>query len=165
MVMTLEEVGKLLAMIAAFDGRTSGKAEIHAWNEINTRGRWTYDEAREQVAQYFERDQPGWLMPGKLNDLIRSHRRDEMDRRQALPRGGAASDGSYGVVGDDPAWGRNNSPELESIHTECIKFACGYCKQPIGDRCMNLVTKNGTKIPHLDRLKVAGISDDFPPRP
>lgn len=85
--MNLEEVGRLLGMIAAFDGRTSGHTELHAWNEIAQRGRWTYDEARAQVLSYFEGDQgERWLMPGRLNTMIRARRQDEM-ARSAAPQG------------------------------------------------------------------------------
>lgn len=164
--MTEQEVGMLLARIAAFDGRTSGASEIHAWALIAERGRWTMDEATEQVVKFFERDQPGWLMPGKVNQMIREDRQDKHMRTPVHPAGVGVLDGSSPYpIGDDPDWGKSNSPELESIHQVCLPFVCEYCKQPAGSRCMNLVTKNGTKIPHLSRLKQAGVNNEFPPRP
>lgn len=84
--MDLEEVSRLLGMIAAFDGRTSGQGELHAWNEIAQRGKWTYAEARAQVLNYFESDQgERWLMPGRLNTMIRMQRQDDMARRPIAP--------------------------------------------------------------------------------
>ena len=93
-VMGMPQVSRLLGMIAAFDGRTSGESELHAWHEIATRGRWTYDEAREQVLKHFELDESGWLMPGRINTMIRMARQDRLSRRPVAPLDGTA-DAAY----------------------------------------------------------------------
>jgi hypothetical protein len=80
-VMDAEEITRLLGMIAAFDGRTSGASEVLAWQEIAARGRWTYDEARAAVLKHFEEDHEKWLMPGRVNKIIRETRQDSFMRQ------------------------------------------------------------------------------------
>jgi hypothetical protein len=160
--MTTQQITTLLARIGAFDARTVGESEIQAWGLIAERGRWTLAEATEQVIKYFETDQPGWLMPGKINAMIREARQDRAMREPIAPPVRGVLDGGPWPVGDDPHWGARNSPELELIHSVCMPFFCAYCHQPANERCKNRVTGNATKIPHLSRLQQAGVNHNYP---
>lgn len=85
-VMDEAEIGILLGRIAAFDARTVGQSEIQGWLLIAQRGRWTLSEATEQVINYFSTDAGGsWLMPGKINTMIRMERQDRLSRRAVAP--------------------------------------------------------------------------------
>ncbi len=81
-VMDETEIGILLGRIAAFDARTVGQSEITAWLLIAQRGRWTLTEATEQVINYFSTDAgTNWLMPGRINTMIRMARQDSAMRQ------------------------------------------------------------------------------------
>ena len=84
-VMDAAEVTTLLARISAFDARTVGQSEVQAWTLIAQRGKWTLAEATEQVINYFALDEPGWLMPGRINTMIRMARQDSLERRPVAP--------------------------------------------------------------------------------
>lgn len=158
-------LAKLLAYIAAFDQRLDiGEAQVEAWHAIAVEYRWTYAEAEVQVRKFFANNTTReFLDVGTLNGLIRRSRQDRLSREAAPPRPqGQPADGDFVPVGDDPHWGARNSPELEKIHAVCLPFTCEYCGQKPGERCMNKITKNGTKIPHLSRLKQAGVSRSYP---
>lgn len=157
----------LLAKASGYDRRfLPGEVDVEAFCEVAREWRWNSHEVHTQIKKWGAVRKPEEGMePALLNRLIREARQDAAMRAaapKALPAAGVFDANDGYPVGDDPAWGRNNSPELERIHEACMPFDCEYCKQSAGSRCMNRITKNGTKIPHLSRLKQAGVSGSFP---
>lgn len=151
--MSSMEVAGLLSVISTYDARMTGPSEIASWSEAARRGRWTYPEAVEAVHQHFAFDtKNNWLMPGTVTGAIRAARQARLDQEPAPTAG--VIDGGW-PVGDDPHWGRRNSPELELVHEEAMPFPCSFCGARAGVRCTNQVTRNATKIPHANRLVAA----------
>jgi hypothetical protein len=151
-------VAKLLAFIQGYDNRfTWDRDVLLLWQDAAREGRWTEFEAAQAIrAFYLDNEADEFISIGKVNRRIRRARQDRMSR-EAAPRGGdAAIDGTGYAVGDDPAWGANNSAELEQVHREALVVACPSCHQGVEERCKNTITGNATKVPHLKRMKAAG---------
>jgi hypothetical protein len=151
--MSSMEIMGLLSVISSYDARTTGPSEVASWSEAARRARWTYAEAVEAVHQHFAFDtKNSWLMPGTVTAAVRAARQARAEREPAPVVG--VIDGGW-PTGDDPHWGRRNSAELEQVHEEASAFPCSYCgAQPVA-RCINQVTGNATKIPHVTRLVAA----------
>lgn len=78
-VMERHDVRRLLAVVMSYDNRNPGDANVEAWLEAATLGRWTFPEARMAVAAHFQRSTE-WLMPAHVGALIRSWRADASHR-------------------------------------------------------------------------------------
>lgn len=84
--MTRSEIAKILALAAARDRRTVGRADVAAWT-TDLAG-ITYDEAEEAVSRHF-RETTDWLMPAHIIAHVKDIRAEAMRRRphevRALP--------------------------------------------------------------------------------
>jgi hypothetical protein len=163
--MSAAVMAELLAFVQAFDKNfVPDELDVQAYLVVARDYRWTFHEAEAAIRKWGGDHPEGQRMdPSVLNRLVRTARQDRLSREAAPARPqGQPYDGDLTPVGDDPYWGKNNSPELEKIHEVCLPFTCEHCGQKPGERCMNKITKNGTKIPHLSRLKQAGVSRSYP---
>jgi hypothetical protein len=83
--MTPDETIDLLTMIATFDQRTVGEADVAAWHAIATETDWTWPLARRAVIEHHKRggDRPR-IKPGHITDAIDAAR--DLIRRQVFQR-------------------------------------------------------------------------------
>ena len=74
--MTEDEVIDLLSLIAAFDQRTVGRADVQAWHTIAVEARWTWPLARRAVLDYHRSggDKPR-IRPAHVTDILSDLRR------------------------------------------------------------------------------------------
>jgi hypothetical protein len=153
-------IAEMLAYIQAFDKSfVPDELDVRAFHAVAQDNRWNHHEALATIRKWGGNHPEGQrLDPALLNRLIRMARQDQMSR-QAAPQPGdrAAVDGTGEAVGDDPDWGQNNSAALEQVHREANVVACPACHAEIEARCKNTLTGNATKIPHLKRMRAAGI--------
>lgn len=71
--MTKAEIALLLALMASYDQRTIGDADVEAWYATAQHARWTNDDAkRAVVAHYAESTQR--IMPADITAGIRARR-------------------------------------------------------------------------------------------
>lgn len=61
--MNYEDIGKLLAYIAAFDKRTVGTADVLAWHDVLSD--LSFDAAKEAVRRWYA-DNDGMIMPANV---------------------------------------------------------------------------------------------------
>lgn len=80
--MTPDETKKLLAVVAAFDGRKPSEATAHAWHDTANRNRWTFPEAVEAVKAHYGANTE-WIMPGHVTKMIKDRRQDQALRDTA----------------------------------------------------------------------------------
>lgn len=153
MTVTLDQAASLLAVAAAFDQRTIGRADATAWQAALTD--LDFEASRDAVVEHYrshrERvtvaDIRGQVRAAQRRRAEDRHNRDVLTDARAIP--GTLNDGW--PVGDDPHWGRHNSLDLLQIHAETNVVPCRYCQAEAG-RCINKTTGNATKIPHSKRL-------------
>jgi hypothetical protein len=69
--MTPAEVAEVLAMVAAFDRRTVGRADVAAWHLVL--GDLEASDVREAVAEHFS-GRRDWLMPADIRDSVKAKR-------------------------------------------------------------------------------------------
>lgn len=160
--MSLAVITELLAFVQAFDKNfVPDEMDVRAYHAVAQDHRWTHHEASTVIRKWGGEHPEGQRMdPALLNRLIRTARNDRLSREAGLvARDGddSAIDGTGQPVGDDPAWGTRNSPELEQVHAEAMVAACPSCHQQINSRCINTRTGNASKIPHPKRMKAAGM--------
>lgn len=75
--MNMSEIATLLAMVAAFDRRTVGEADVVAWHEAI--GDLRLEDARSAVVAHF-RTSRDWLMPLDVRTAVTAMRRDRLER-------------------------------------------------------------------------------------
>jgi hypothetical protein len=73
----MSEIATLLAMVAAFDRRTVGEADVVAWHEAV--GDLRLEDARAAVIAHF-RTSRDWLMPIDVRTAVAALRRDRLER-------------------------------------------------------------------------------------
>lgn len=71
--MTPEQVGAVLGKCAAYDRRTVGETDIHAWTEALDG--ISYDEALEAVRRHY-RATDAWAMPAHIRAIVHGIRED-----------------------------------------------------------------------------------------
>ncbi len=81
--MTEDEVIDLLSIVTAYDKRTVGQGELHAWADAARRGRWTFELASEAVKNHYA-ESADWIMPAHVTQRIKALR-SEPPRSGALP--------------------------------------------------------------------------------
>jgi hypothetical protein len=69
--MNEQEVRAVLATAMAYDNRKPGEANIAAWMEAASRGRWTFEAALEAVHQHYATSTQ-FLMPGHITAVVRA---------------------------------------------------------------------------------------------
>lgn len=79
--MTPQQIGAVLAKCAAYDRRTVGETDIHAWTEALDG--ITYAEALEAIKRHYRID-TGWAMPGHIRAIVHGIREDNR-RHQKHP--------------------------------------------------------------------------------
>lgn len=161
--MTQDEVIDLLSIITAYDKRSTGEGEIHAWSDAAQRGRWTFADAAEAVkAHYAESTQ--WLMPGHVTDRIKVQRRDRPPPH-ALP----PSRRSFQQEHKDScvAWVRDRLDENASRPSPEDRRAahairCPHCGARADRRCWQtswggtpLASRKTMEEPHRERIRAA----------
>lgn len=85
--MTSEEIIDLLTAAAAYDRRTVGEGDVHAWHEVAGRAGWTFHAALVALHQHFATS-TDWLMPGHITTLVRAERRQPARFNRRALRGG-----------------------------------------------------------------------------
>jgi hypothetical protein len=72
-MMSRRDVAKLLTFVAAFDQRTVGEADVAAWFEIATYGRWELPHAQRAVVEHYgsETDR---IMPAHITRRLSERR-------------------------------------------------------------------------------------------
>lgn len=78
--MNRSECAQLLTVVASYDRRTLGEADVIAWH--GTLGDLTFDECRDAVVKHYAQ-QTDWVMPAHLRRLALAARQDAAMR--ALP--------------------------------------------------------------------------------
>lgn len=157
------EIRALLTTIKSYDGRNLNDADVLAWMNASTVGRWDSDQAMNAVHTHYSVE-TSWIMPAHITEFCRQRRIEVTERKareeaqNGIEGGGQIEDGW--PVGDDPWGGKRNSMELEQVHVEAMQFPCEYCQKPAGERCTNRITGNATKIPHVKRLVAARKAQD-----
>lgn len=79
--MTPAEAAELLGYCAAYDRRTLSKLDAQAWAAALPD--ITLDDARQAVVQHYATE-TAWLMPAHVRQLVKTMRRNRLDR-DALP--------------------------------------------------------------------------------
>lgn len=83
--MTIEDLGKLLGVIAAFDKRTVGKADVAAWYQVV--GDLPFTECRDAVLAFQRREGDKMIRPGDVRHAVVSARRGRIDKALSRMRG------------------------------------------------------------------------------
>jgi len=78
--MTTDEVIDLLTVLATYDRRTVGRADVLAWHESAKRAGWTFDEALD-AAHDHHAERTDWCKPGHITERIRASRKSDMPPR------------------------------------------------------------------------------------
>lgn len=73
--MTPAETAEALAMAAAFDRRTVGRADVAAWHAVL--GDLAATDVRDAIAGHY-RDSRDWLMPADIRDRVKATRRTRL---------------------------------------------------------------------------------------
>lgn len=68
--MTKTEVALLLSLIAAYDQRTIGNADVEAWHAVAQHARWDNDKVRQAVVAHYARETRR-IMPADITQNIR----------------------------------------------------------------------------------------------
>lgn len=72
MELTEEEVGAILAVAATYDARTTGRADILAWQEVLEGLDFT--ACRDAVIRWYSTSRPRRIQPGDVRDAVRAAR-------------------------------------------------------------------------------------------
>ena len=68
--MNRNQIIDLLTAASAYDRRTIGEGDVHAWSEAARRAGWTFERALDALhAHYAETSK--WLMPGHITERMR----------------------------------------------------------------------------------------------
>lgn len=162
--MTEDEVIDLLSIITAYDKRSTGQGEVHAWFDAAQRGRWTFVEASEAVKAHYA-ESAAWLMPGHITDRIRAER-SEPPQSHALPQATPSPAGRE-HVDRCVAWlsrrmAENNARPSPTNRRMASAIPCPLCGAKADRRCWQ-TTSNGIPLasgktmeePHRDRITAA----------
>ena len=150
--MTKNEVIDLLSLISAYDKRTAGQSEIHAFGDAATRGRWSFDEAAEAVKGHYA-EETAWLMPAHITKRIKAWR-SAPPRPHALPRiGSTRADPEHirrvvGWLADRMAADKAGRPDEHRAVIGVV--ACPFCGAEVGARCAQ--TTLGRPKPHTPAI-------------
>lgn len=79
--MTPAETAQLLALVAAYDRRTIGRADVQAWHVVLAEV--SYDDARTVVTGHYA-TQTAWIMPAHIVDGVRRIRSERLAGLDAL---------------------------------------------------------------------------------
>lgn len=133
-MLTDREARLVLAAAMSYDNRKPGDANVAAWLEAATRGRWTLTEALEAVHEHYARE-TAWLMPGHVTAAIRAARQDAAMRTPQEPppdpigqaRLAELTAGAFRALtfGDD-------EPEKQ---IGVLTRACPFCQAKPGEHC------------------------------
>lgn len=77
--MTRDDVLDLLKVIAAYDRRTVGEADVLVWSEQARRGRWSRDAAFEAIHAHYA-EATSMIGTADVNRSVRASRRTELER-------------------------------------------------------------------------------------
>lgn len=159
-MMSQDEVIDLLSIITAYDKRSTGQGEIHAWADAAQRGRWTFADAAEAVkAHYAESTQ--WLMPGHVSDRIKAQRRDPPPPH-ALPHGTPSSEQQYKdrcVAWTRDRLDKNTSRPGPEDRRAAHAIPCPHCGARADRRCWQtwngapLASRKTMEDPHRERSR------------
>jgi hypothetical protein len=91
MTMTKRDIAVLLAMIAAYDQRTIGEADVEAWHAVAGAEEWTLPRARRAVIEHHRAGADKTRMrPAHISDAIRAvqdaARRSALNANPVAPR-------------------------------------------------------------------------------
>lgn len=78
--MNRNEVIDLLTAASAYDRRTIGEGDVHAWSEAARRAGWTFPRALDALHDHYAKTSQ-WLMPGHITERLR------LAARQPAPAG------------------------------------------------------------------------------
>lgn len=153
MTMTKNEVIDLLSLISAYDKRTAGQAEIHAFGDAAARGRWSFDEAAEAVKGHYA-EETAWLMPAHITKRIKVWR-SAPPRPHDLPQiGSKRADPEHiqRVVGWLANWMRADREARPDDHRAVTQtVACPFCGAEPGTRCgQTTLGRPKSRTPALD---------------
>lgn len=150
--MTHDDVIDLLKVLAAYDKRTVGEADVLVWSEQARRGRWTRDEAVEAVHEHHHRS-PEFAKPAHVDQLVRAHRRDRLDR---APASGDTEDRALlerlRAFADSKAVDAPDRPRA-------IGPSCGY-RRTAGDLAVEQAMRRGEQARTAHAQQVADARDE-----
>lgn len=75
--MTADEVVDLLTLMASYDRRTVGKADVAAWQQVV--GDLPFGDCEQAVIAHY-RDSTDWLMPAHVRQRVKAMRADRVAR-------------------------------------------------------------------------------------
>jgi hypothetical protein len=75
--MTPAETARVLAKSAAYDNRTVGEVDVHAWHEVLEDV--DYADALAAVTAHY-RSSAAWIMPSHVRELAKAAKRDRLRR-------------------------------------------------------------------------------------
>jgi hypothetical protein len=131
--MTPDQIVDLLTIATAYDRRTVGEGDVHAWLDSARRGRWTFDEAAEAVKAYYATtiaDRP-FVMPSHITHLIKAERQDRAMRatNRELVQAGPPHPRTAAMAAELAA--KFEIPEPRSA----LRVPCPFCGATPGNPC------------------------------
>lgn len=81
--MNRNQIIDLLTAASAYDRRTIGEGDVHAWSEAARRAGWTFDRALNALHDHFATTSQ-WLMPGHITERLRLASRQPAPADQVL---------------------------------------------------------------------------------
>lgn len=161
-MLTHEEAADLLAFAGSFDGRKPKPAAVQAWRDASARGRWTFDEAVEAIAEHYA-NRTEFLMPGHVTEQVRARRsipQPLAEQRRAIEGPPPATPESVAEVmanvSRDLGWDR----ELD--HRTVMAEFCEYCRARAGEECTRVSKRTATGRtpcrPHPARREAAELT-------
>ncbi|MFC0546907.1 zinc finger domain-containing protein [Kutzneria chonburiensis] len=161
------EVRALLATCMAYDHRRPGDADLAAWTDAATRGRWTFAEANEAIRQHYATT-AAWIMPGHVDARIRAGRQ-QPPRVPELPPAAPAAPSHVRAIVDQLAarLGWRRPPPVDGV--EALAVQCPSCLAAVGRPCTRQVTRGHRRgqlvamNPHPSRRELAARAGPAPP--
>jgi len=157
-IVTPDETLDLLSIAAAYDKRTVGTADVHAWSDSARRCRWTYPEAAEAIKVYYATSvaERPWVMPSHVTQWIKAHRQDQHMRAQTR----ALTEPPRRVVRAVAEIARSTelpAAEPREPRQPALRVQCPHCEASPGESCTR-PSARGRRIPvkpHPSRLESA----------
>jgi hypothetical protein len=145
-MMDSSEISKLIAIATARDGREPSRSDFVSWSDASLRARWTYDEAREAILDFYAETPGKYIQPGDITLRIRTRRRREVNPpvRETLAIAGPGADESRRIatLTEIREMLRRKSRAMDEGPEDptddggsCLDVACPWCHAPVGVRC------------------------------
>jgi hypothetical protein len=145
---TEDEVRKLLVVAMSYDNRKMpGQANVMAWCEAATRGRWTFTSALDAVHAHYSED-TAFLMPGHVTARIRKARAlQPAVQRLAIEAPPAEPERIRSIIGGLAkmlGWQKAAPSTAESLPVQCP-----HCHSLPGKPCVRVIGRGHRRGQHV----------------